>query len=100
MIGTRQPSLFDREQPGTVECHGRELADVLAALRERGAIAYAMVTTCPGSYRIHLDWRNAKNAFSFNRRSNRLNLRATLAAGASFPRSPCPDMGTKSPRLV
>ena len=60
MKSALQPSLFDAEQPAAVECAGAELSALLSALRERGAIAYAMVTTCPGSYRLLLDWRDAE----------------------------------------
>jgi hypothetical protein len=60
MKSALQTTLFDREQPSAIECRGAELSALLAALRERGAIAYAMVTTCPGSYRLLLDWRDAE----------------------------------------
>jgi len=43
--------------------------------------------------------RSRGNAFSVKRGLISLNRRATLTAGASFLRWPCPDMAAKSPRL-
>jgi hypothetical protein len=59
MKSALQPSLFDAEQPAAVECAGAELSALLADLKSRGAITFAMTAICPGSWRIFLDWRNA-----------------------------------------
>jgi hypothetical protein len=60
MTNAKQTSLFDASQPPEIECHGAELSALLADLKSRGAIAYGMVTTCPGSYRLLLDWHDAE----------------------------------------
>jgi hypothetical protein len=59
-MNTRQQSLFDREQPAAVECCGTELLPLLAELKERGAVPFAMTAICVGRWRLSLDWRNAE----------------------------------------
>jgi len=51
-----QPTLFDREQPASIECHGSELAAVCADLKARGCVVHGMTVICPGSYRLALYW--------------------------------------------
>ena len=57
-MSAMQPSLFDREQPAAVECHGAELAALVESLRARGAIILSMTSICVSSWRLSLDWPN------------------------------------------
>jgi hypothetical protein len=59
-MSAKQPSLFDHEQPAAVECAGAELSALLADLKSRGAIPFAMTAICPGRWRLSLDWRDAE----------------------------------------
>jgi hypothetical protein len=60
MKSALQPSLFDAEQPAAVECAGAELSALLADLKLRGAVPFAMTAICPGRWRLFLDWHDAE----------------------------------------
>ena len=44
------------EHPQRVECHGRELAELIAQVRERGAIVEGMTHKQPGCYSLAIYW--------------------------------------------
>lgn len=46
--------------PTNLECHGRELSDLIDQLRGRGAIVCGMTTACPGIYRLSVAWPPAQ----------------------------------------
>lgn len=56
----KQATLFDAEQPGAIECAGMELLPLIAEMKERGAVPFAMTAICPGRWRLFLDWRDAE----------------------------------------
>jgi len=53
---TKQPGLFDREQPTTIECTGGELSALIADLKARGCIILGMAAICGANYRLMLHW--------------------------------------------
>ena len=91
-------AMRDSTRPAVLECSGSELAGLLADLRARGCIVpgHDFDLCVPLASIVGLAQRR-KIAFSINRRSNRLNFRATLTAGEFFRCPLCPDMGTKRP---
>jgi hypothetical protein len=50
------------QRPARLECHGRELASVIDAVRGRGGIVETMTTACPGIYRLGIYWPPAEQA--------------------------------------
>jgi hypothetical protein len=45
------------QHPARIECHGRELAALIDAVRERGGIVEGMTHACPGIYRLSIFWK-------------------------------------------
>ena len=58
MTTAKQPTLFDREQPRSMEVAGPELNGVLADLKRRGAIVLSMTVRGTGRWLLLLDWKN------------------------------------------
>jgi len=55
----KQGTLFETEQPSAVECCGAELLPLIAELKARGVVPFAMTAICPGRWRLFLDWRES-----------------------------------------
>jgi hypothetical protein len=58
-MDTKQPTLFEREQPRSLECSGPELSAKLADLKTRDCIVLGMTSFCVSRWRLSLDWSNA-----------------------------------------
>lgn len=52
----KQPTLFDREQPRSLECSGPELAAKLADLKHRGAHVTAMQNFNNSGWHLSIQW--------------------------------------------
>jgi len=57
MTAAKQPTLFDREQPRSLEVAGPELAALLADLESRGATVLNMTAIDTGRWLLLLDWQ-------------------------------------------